>query len=138
MKKNKKQIFCKNFFLFLLLLKYNQTKNGFYKSSIFIKPYTKKILTLLRSPYRHKLTRHQMVLNRYHIASSIRLKTNIPFLKNFKSIISIFKKINEINFWFESNIISNHRFKFSFNFKYKNNFFIKNFSINNKLKNKNK
>lgn len=96
--KSKNQIFCKNFFLFLLLLKYNQNNNKcFTKSTIFVKPFIRKVFTLLRAPYRHKLSRHQMILNRYSIISSIRLNSNKVKIKSFKNIISILKKIEEMN-----------------------------------------
>jgi len=96
-KKTKEQVFCRNLFLFLILIKY-KNKNLFNKSSVFIKPYKKKIYTILRAPYRHKLSRHQIVLNRYNIISSLRLKTKkIPISKNFKNVIylyNFFKKFN--------------------------------------------
>lgn len=79
--KNKNQIFCKNFFVYLLLLKYK--KNHFFsKSSIFVKKYKKKVYTILRAPYRHKLARHQFHLNRYEINSSIKIPLKNPFFTN--------------------------------------------------------
>lgn len=134
-KKNKNQIFCRNLFLFLLLIKYK--KNFFFdNSSILIKPYKRKIYTILRSPYRHKLARHQLVLNRYYITSSIRLKNNNIFkTTNFKNIIKLFNFFKTFNFWFESNIISNYKIKFSYSFYYNFNFKLTNFlknSINKK------
>ena len=96
-KKNKKQIYCKNFFLFLLLLKYK--KNSiFSKSTIFIKPYKKKIYTILRSPYRHKLTRHQLVLNRYEIVSSIKIEMQKKIIiNNFSSFLKLFYNLKSYN-----------------------------------------
>lgn len=73
-KKNKTQIYCRNFFIYILLLKYN--KNLFSKSNIHIKKQKKKVFTILRSPYRHKLARHQIALNRYHINISLVIKIN--------------------------------------------------------------
>ena len=121
LKKKTNQKFCKNFFLFLLLLKY---KNSFfYKSTIHIKPFKKKIYTILRSPYRHKLARHQISLNRYEVKSciSIKIKKNIIF-KNFNSFFVFLKLIKKYFNWFESNLIFVHKSKLSFNFHYKNNF----------------
>lgn len=129
-KKNKKQIFCKNFFLFLLLLKFKK-HTIFSKSTIFIKPYKKKIYTILRSPYRHKLTRHQLVLNRYEIVSSIKIKIeNKIIISNFVNFLKLFNTLSKYNLWFESNIISNHKFKFQCNLFYKNNFKLSLFNNN--------
>lgn len=75
LKKNKVQIFCKNFFIFILLLKYKNTL--FKKSSIFIKKKTNKVYTILRSPYRHKLARHQIAINRYYINVSIEIESKV-------------------------------------------------------------
>lgn len=113
--------------MFLLLIKYKK-KTFFDKSSIFIKPYKRKIYTILRSPYRHKLARHQIILNRYNIISSIRLVAKNVFLtKNFNNLIKIFSFFKKFNIWFESNLIFNYKIKFSFLFKYNCNFYIKNF-----------
>lgn len=133
-KKNKQQIFCRNLFLFLILIKY-KNRNLFNKSSIFIKPYKKKIYTILRAPYRHKLSRHQIVLNRYNIVSSLRLKTiKIPSAKNFSNVVYFYNFFKKFNIWFESNIIYNYKTKISYCFKYNYNFKIKNFRVkqNNK------
>ena len=90
--KKRVQIFTKNFFLFLLILKYKNSV--FSNSTIFIKPFKKKIYTILRSPYRHKLTRHQISLNRYEIRSSIKFKVSKKIIfKNFKSIINLFNNL---------------------------------------------
>lgn len=75
---DKNQIYCKNFFIFLLLIKYKSS--FFQKSNIFIKKFKKKVYTVLRPPYRHKLSRHQFSINRYEINSSIEI--------NLKKIIS--------------------------------------------------
>lgn len=123
------QIFCKNFFLFLLLLKYKV--NFFSKSTIFVKPYKKKIFTILKSPYRHKLARHQISLKRYEIKSTIKFKMiDSPKFKNFSSIIIFFKNVNKYLNWFESNIIFVHKSKINFNFFYKNNFMLNDYKQN--------
>ena len=121
-KQTKNQIFCKNLFMFLVLIKY-KNKNFFKKSTIFIKPYKKKIYTILRSPYRHKLARHQIVLNRYNIISAIHIKTKKSFLtNNFKNVIKIFNFFKTFNNWFESNIAYNYKTKLSYQFHYNLNF----------------
>jgi hypothetical protein len=134
-KKNKNQIYCRNLFMFLILLKY-KNKNFFHKSTVFIKPYKKKIYTILRAPYRHKLSRHQITLNRYNIISSIKIKTEKIFnLKKFEEIKKVFYFFKKFNFWFESNIIYNHRIKISYNFYYNPNFELKRFSGSKNKKN---
>lgn len=75
---NKNQIYCKNFLFYLLLLKY-QKSFIFHKSSVFIKKFKKKVYTILRSPYRHKLARQQIAINRYEINSSIKIKISNHF-----------------------------------------------------------
>lgn len=73
--KNKLKIISKNFFLFLLLLKYNNSKNKF-NIKLFIKPNYKKFITLLRAPYRYKLARHQFLVNRFYIIMSLKINFN--------------------------------------------------------------
>jgi hypothetical protein len=73
--KNKK-IISRNFFLFLLLLKYVDKNNNLLNTSIFVKPFFKKLLTVLRAPYRHKLSRHQFVLNRFSVLYTIKVDLN--------------------------------------------------------------
>lgn len=126
-KKNKSQIFCRNLFLFLILIKYKNS-NKIKKSTIFIKPYKRKIYTTLRAPYRHKLARHQFVLNRYDIVSTIKIETkNLFFLNNFNDLKKLLSFFKSFNFWFESNIVYNYKIKFSYIFNYNYNFYYKNF-----------
>lgn len=127
-RKTKNQIFCKNLFMFLILIKYKKSF-FFSKSTIFIKPFKKKIYTILRSPYRHKLARHQIMLNRYNIVSSIRINVKKPFsISNFKDCVKIFNFFKNFNTWFESNILYNHKIKFSYSFTYNLNFKINKFN----------
>lgn len=121
------QIYCKNFFIFILLIKY---KNNFFfnKSSVFIKKFKKKIYTILRSPYRHKLARHQISLNRYEVNSSIKIKLDKYFLiKKWNFLLSIFKFIKSFNNIFESNLIYTNSIKIKFPIIYEKNFNINNF-----------
>lgn len=123
---NKNTIHCRNFFLFLLLLKHTNSLNT--KSKFFIKPYSRNVFTFLRSPYRHKLARHQVCIQRYEIHSSIvfYLNKKIIFekLEDFFLFFSTFKSISG---WFETNIIYQHKIKANFVFFYKNNFIFKNY-----------
>lgn len=84
--------------MFLILIKYKKL-NFFKKSTIFIKPYKRKIYTILRAPYRHKLARHQLVLNRYNIVSSIKIEIKNHFkINNFKNTVKIFNFFKNFNF----------------------------------------
>lgn len=120
------QIYCKNFFIYILLLKYKN--NLFKKSNLFIKKYIKKTYTILRSPYRHKLARHQLHLNRYFIKNVLEVSLKLPvyFKSWFKILIylNFFKNINKI---FESNLIYVNNIQLFLPVKFNNNFLLKNF-----------
>jgi hypothetical protein len=90
--KNKSKIISRNFFLFLLLLKYTNNDNNL-NTTLFVKPFFKKLLTILRAPYRHKLSRHQFVLNRYSVILNIKFKVSIMKFSNLSEIIFILKNI---------------------------------------------
>lgn len=122
-KKNKK-IISRNFFLFLLLLKYTNkpNKQHLLDTTIFVKPYYKKFITLLRAPYKNKLSRHQFVLSRYHIVCTVKININlIRFDKNHE-ILFFIKQTKQFYVWFESNIVYLHQSKIFFNFLFENNF----------------
>lgn len=123
--KNKK-IISRNFFLFLLLLKYSGNKNLF-NTSIFVKPFYKKFITLLRAPYRHKLSRHQFILSRYSVLYTLNINTTNIFISNIFEIVFLLKKIKKFYIWFESNIVYQHQSKIFINFYFEKNFDILNF-----------
>lgn len=126
LKTTKKQIYCKNFFLYLLLMKYNSLI--FNSSNLYLKKHKKKVFTILRSPYRHKLARHQICVNRYHINHSIKINLkNIIFFNNWKKIIFFFNYIKKINLIFESNIIYTTNVCISIPIKFNVNFLKDNF-----------
>lgn len=126
-KKNPTQIYCKIFFIYIILIKY---KNFFKKSNIFIKKQIKNTHTILRSPYRHKLARHQLFFNRYLIYSKIKIKLNCIIFKDIKNLFIFIKKLKKVKFFFESNVIYINNIKIVFTFRYVNNFFLKNFITN--------
>jgi hypothetical protein len=84
--KHKHKIISRNFFLFLILLKYinAQTK---INTTLVVKPTYKKMITLLRAPYRYKLSRHQLLLSRYYIVFSFSLNFKPIFFQNKTDII---------------------------------------------------
>ena len=119
--KKTKKIISRNFFLFLLLLKYSN-KNEVLNISIFVKPFFKKFITVLRAPYRHKLSRHQFILSRYSVLYNISLDVDSIFIKNISELIFLVRKTKLFYTWFESNIVYQHQVKIFFNFFFENNF----------------
>jgi len=89
---SKNKIISRNFFLFLLLLKYTKKKSTI-NVSVFVKPFFKKFITVLRAPYRHKLSRHQFILSRYYVLFSMNLNIKNIFIKNIFEIIHLLKKL---------------------------------------------
>jgi hypothetical protein len=116
----KNKIICKNYIVFVLFLK-NFFKNK--KITFFMKPVTKSNITLLRSPYRHKLTRHQITLNRFlfDLKLCFPLKKSIE-IENASEIGNMVKDLNTFITSFETNICNQHKIKFIVKYKY-NNFF---------------
>lgn len=121
-KKNKTKIISRNFFLFLLLLKYSNSQA--INTSIFVKPSYNKFITLLRAPYRYKLSRHQFLVSRYSVLMSISTDINKIYFNNTEDLIFFIKLIKNFYVWFESNIVYQHQVRFFFNFFYKNQFCI--------------
>ena len=94
--KNNK-IFCKNFIFFIILLKY-YCKKDFFLTTLFLNKKNKKSYTLLRPPYRHKLSRHQFSINRFNLFLNIFIKMNNKITINKTSNLHIF--INYIKIFF--------------------------------------
>jgi hypothetical protein len=121
---NNKQhaIFCKNFLIFLLLMKYifSESNNNI---SLFVKPQQKTLQTILRPPYRHKISRHQITVHRYYIACVFKfnLSRNLE-ISNLNQIYFFLNKVKKYYIFFETNICYMHRSKIKFNFHF-NNFF---------------
>lgn len=125
--KNDSKIISRNFFLFLLLLKYSN-KNNYFNTSIFVKPFYRKILTVLRAPYKNKLSRHQFILSRYSIVYTLKFNLKKFFFNKVSDISFFLKNIKKFYTWFESNIVQQHQTKIFFNFVLKD-FFLINFFI---------
>ena len=96
--KNNNKIISRNFFLLLLLLKYSHNKNhnkkeNFYslKTTVFVKPFYKNVLTLLRAPYRYKLARHQFMVSRYFVLLTINSTFNDLFFSNSQDLVVFLK-----------------------------------------------
>lgn len=120
--RNNSKIISRNFFLFLLLLKYSNNRDNF-NTTVFVKPFYKKVLTILRAPYRHKLSRHQFILSRYSILYTINFNLDKIIFTDLSEIIFFLKNIKKFYIWFESNIVQQHQSKIFLNFLF-NNFFL--------------
>lgn len=98
-KKTNNKIISRNFFLFLILLKYTKLNEIFKLDiSVFVKPNYKKVLTILRAPYRYKLARHQFMLSRYYLLLSIKMDFVDLFFDKNNELIFFVKLIK--NFYF--------------------------------------
>jgi len=107
------KIICRNFFLFLFLLNFFK-KN---KNCFFIKPFKKKTLTILRAPYRYKLSKHQLIINRYLIfLKNVIFFENKIFFKTYNQIIILLLFFYKNVLWFETNLVFFLKLKISFNF----------------------
>lgn len=91
-------LYCKNFFLFFLLLENIITKESklLNKQSVSISKQNKYTHTFLRSPNRYKKAQVKLELIRYKVIFKFVYNYNISFIKNFN--ISYFMYF--INFFF--------------------------------------
>lgn len=123
-RKNSK-IVLKNFFLFLILLKYlTNNKKKFLNQSIWIKPTRKKLITILKAPYRHKLARNQLLLKRFFIFYRIKLLLNEKIeVVSFNKAVELVGFFKKFNFFLESSLIYQYKTKINFSFFY-NDFFL--------------
>lgn len=115
------KINCKNFILFVLLIK-TIFKNE--KIKFFVNPKKSNIYNILRAPYKNKMSKHQLTFNRFYfnINITLNLKKEI-FFKNIKSINDFVFFLKNFYSFFESNICFQHKSKINF-FFYLNNFFL--------------
>lgn len=122
--KSNSKVIARNFFLFLLLLKYTN-KNSILNTTVFVKPFYKKVLTILRAPYRHKLSRHQFILSRYSVLYTINFNSKQIYFNRIDEILFFLKNLKNFYVWFESNIVYQHQSKIILSTFFKNNFLIK-------------
>ncbi len=115
----KKKIFLKNFLIFSLLMK-SVSKNKFIK--IFIKPKYNNVLTILRAPYKNKISRHQITLSRYFINISYKYQTKILNFHSLHSVCFFVKSFKDFFTFFETNLCYQHKSRVRVQF-YNNDFF---------------
>jgi len=85
----------------------------------FVNPKKQSNITILRSPYRHKLTRHQLTFSRYttNVSMDLRLVNNLVITKN-SQITSLISEIKNYSNSFETNVLNQHRIKIIAVYKY--------------------
>jgi len=113
--KNKNnKVVCKNLIIMFLFLKYFSKVTN---ASSFVFPKKSSNLTILRSPYRHKLTRHQLTFSRFFIVLNLKivLKNRLNAHNTFV-IQHTIDKIQTYLSFFETNICNQHRLKLMFFF----------------------
>ena len=126
---NKNKIYCRNFFLFLFLLKYLNKNKFCNKINLFIKPLKKKYNNILRAPYKNKLSKHQLGVYRYNILITFYFLKTVYTYKNINNFFYFFNNFNNFFNFLESNLIYNYKLKIFFNFKIPFNFLIKKYLI---------
>lgn len=122
---NNKQnaIFCKNFLIFILLMRTLAAKKNI-NISLFVKPQKKSLQTLLRPPYRHKLSRHQLTIHRFFIAVKFQFILNSAInITNLDQLYFFISEIKKYYSFFETNICYLHRSKIQF-FMFYDSFFL--------------
>jgi hypothetical protein len=122
------KILLRNFFLFIFLLKYLINKNNIKTNqSIWIKPIHKKIITILKAPYKNKTARNQLLFKRFFFVFKLKffLKEKLVFndLQKLLKFIQFFKKFN---LFIESSLMYQYKIKIIFNFYFKNFFLVNN------------
>lgn len=84
--KNSNLIYCKNFFLFFLLLEKffdNKDNNTYFNSSLTIKKKNKYLQTFLRAPNRYKKAQVKIELVRYQVTFNFTYYYDLSFILNF-------------------------------------------------------
>ncbi len=113
-KRFNKKIFAKNFIVFLLFLKFFKK----HKSSVFIKPFKKKVLAVLKAPHGFKTSRHLINFSRYEISLLLKFNKTI-YKENLLNCTSFFNNLFKIVRRIDSSLCSQKSIKISFNFNFK-------------------
>ena len=87
-------------------------------STVFIKPFKKKALAVLKAPHRFKTSRHLIVLSRYSVISTLNVSTK-RYQLPLKSIIYFFKRLLITLRKIDSSLCYQKVIKTSFLFSYK-------------------
>lgn len=119
--KNKK-VFLKSFFILMFLLKRNPI---FQNLTVFTKPIQFRKLVILRAPYRYKLARLHLTINRYNIVVSLKIQIQNNILNLLDSNVK--KKVENFSSNLESLFLHQHKSTYFYTISVKNNFTLKNF-----------
>jgi hypothetical protein len=131
-KKKINRVGCKKFILFIFFFNYLNIRYTFFKKiTLFVKPKYFNTQTILRAPYRYKLSRDQLTFSRHHIICSFLFKNFLNFIilnkiNDLFILLNIFKKLFPL---FESNICFQKKIKIYFNFFFKTNFLVLNYKL---------
>ena len=127
-KKKNKQILCKNFIFLIFGLKLTFLFNDF---TFFVFPKEKKSQhSVLRPPYKNKMSRHPMGFSTWRIKISFKYffkNHQILNFNNFNSWFNYCNKLSNYGYFFETNVANQRRLKVSSKFKLNDNFLLKNF-----------
>ena len=123
--KNNK-IFCKNFIIFIILIRKLFSKKT---PTVFIKPTYKNTYNILRAPYKNKISKHQVCLSRFFIVVCFNLNfSKFIEITNINSIFIIFNFLKTSYSFFETNITYQHRSVLWFNFSFTDFFLLDKYS----------
>lgn len=117
---NNSKLNCKNFLIFLLVLRFFLKK----KISIFVKPQFRKIINILKAPYKNKLSRTQITFSRYFIIFTLNFFKKNEYLNitNNNFFINFYKNLIKILNFFEIGLCNQKKIKCFFNIKNKKYF----------------
>jgi hypothetical protein len=125
---NRSFVYAKSFFFFIFFCNFIKitTINCFEKVVFFVQPQYSPLFTLLRAPYRYKISRDQITFNRYFINFFFYLNESLNNI-NFNNFLEIFIFLNvyvELFSVFETNFFFKKKIKISFVFFLKNFFIV--------------
>lgn len=123
--KNNK-IFCKNFIIFIILIKQLFGKKT---PTIFIKPSYKNTYNILRAPYKNKISKHQICLSRFFIVVSFKVRFNMFInIDNLNYLFGVINFLKNFYSFFETNIIYQHKSILIFFFSFRDFFLLNKYS----------
>lgn len=112
------QVICRNYFLFMIFLKFFYNKETVFKNALFIKPIKNQVLTVLRAPYKNKLGRHQYGFSRYKIDCTFDFNIKQFRFNSHTELFYLLKFNKKFYQNFESNICYQHKVVISFFFQF--------------------
>lgn len=108
----------------MLLLK---NSNNIFNVSLFVKPLSIRKLVMLRAPYRYKLARLHLTVNRYTTVVVLNIKTTSTFF--FGEVVKKKQLFNRLGSSFESIFLHQKKFTYVFTIVDEKNFQLRNFNV---------